>query len=207
MKGIIIHKILQNEVSEQFLETFIEDSLKSELDAFEYSDKISSTLKEDILNDIKAFYCSAFYGSLKSFPNYKNEFEIYIKENDYFLYGIIDKLLIENNKFTIVDYKTDDISKEEINERAENYLPQLEFYSYIVSQFFGKKHEIELNLAFIKHPDKIFKRSINSDDFVKISLEIKEMVSVFRNGKFSKNLDHCNKCLYALRQEGCIIND
>ncbi len=205
MKGIIIHKILQNEVSDSSLETFIKDSLKIELDIFEYSEKISSALKEDILNDIKTFYKSTFYKSLKSFGNYKNEFEIYIKERDYFLYGIIDKLILEDNKFTIIDYKTDDISVTEINERAENYLPQLEFYSYIVNRFFDKNPEIQLKLAFIKHPDKIFSRAIGMKDFIRIGEEIEKMVSVFRNGKFSKHLDHCNKCLYALRQEKCII--
>lgn len=205
VKGRIVHKVLQNDVSGGSLEIFIKDSLKIELDIFEYSEKISSALKEDILNDIKTFYKSTFYKSLKSFGNYKNEFEIYIKERDYFLYGIIDKLILEDNKFTIIDYKTDDISVTEINERAENYLPQLEFYSYIVNRFFDKNPEIQLKLAFIKHPDKIFSRAIGMKDFIRIGEEIEKMVSVFRNGKFSKHLDHCNKCLYALRQEKCII--
>ena len=206
VKGRIIHKILQNEVNEKSLEVFIKDSLKSELDVFEYSEKISSALMEDILNDVKTFYRSSFYETLKSFKNYKNEFEIYIKENDYFLYGIIDKIIIEKNKYIIIDYKTDDISASEINERAENYLPQLEFYSYIVNRFFDKNPETEIKLVFIKHPDEVFRKAIKANDFVRINKEIKEMVGTFRNGKFSKNLDHCSKCLYAMRQEKCIIN-
>ncbi len=207
VKGRIIHKILQNEINEKSLEEFIADRLKHELDIFDYSEKLSLALKESILYDVKNFYSSSFYSNLKSFTNYKNEFEVYIKENDYFLYGIIDKLIIEKSKITIIDYKTDDISEEEINERVGNYLPQLEFYAYIITQFIKKKKEIELKLAFIKYPDKIFSKSVKPEDFERINKEIMEMVNTFRGGKFSKNLDHCNKCLYALRQEKCIINN
>lgn len=75
---------------------------------------------------------------MSAFKNYKNEFEIYLKENDYFLYGIIDKLIIENDKAIIVDYKTDTIEEKEIQGKIENYINQLSFYSYIVSKLFQK---------------------------------------------------------------------
>ena len=207
VKGRIIHKLLQKGINGSDCESFIIESLKNELDVFDYSEELLSELKSDILGDILIFLDSSFYRELKLYKNFKNEFEVYIKENDYFLYGIIDKLVIEEDKFIIIDYKTDDITELEINERAEAYLPQLEFYSYIVKQFFDKKREIELKLAFIKHPDKVFSRTVSIKDLEKIKKEIKEMVINIRKGNFSRNLKHCDKCLYAIRQEKCIISN
>ncbi len=207
IKGRIIHKILQKEIEESSLELFISENIKNELDVFDYSKNDSEFLKMDIINDIKAFYKSTIFNKLQSFKNYKNEFEIYINENDYFLYGIIDKLIIEENKFTIIDYKTDDIAREEIKERGQAYLPQLEFYSYIVHRFFGKNFEIGLKLIFLKHSNNILSKTVNSEDFVQISQDITEMVASIRSGKYSKNLGHCKSCLYALNQKQCIIEN
>jgi ATP-dependent helicase/nuclease subunit A len=207
LKGRIIHKLLQKEIDKSGCEAFIIESLKNELDVFDYTENLLSDLKDNILRLVTTFLDSSFYQELKLYKNFKNEFEIYIKENDYFLYGIIDKLVMEENKFIIIDYKTDDISEHEIKERAEAYLPQLEFYSYIVKQFFNKKLEIEHKIAFIKHPDKVFSKTADINGFENIKEEIKEMVNNIRKENFSQNLDHCSKCLYALRQEKCIIGN
>jgi ATP-dependent helicase/nuclease subunit A len=207
VKGRIIHKLLQKEINKSECEEFIIESLKNELDVFDYTENLLSELKSKILGLVTIFLDSSLYRELKLYKNYRNEFEIYIKENDYFLYGIIDKLIIEENKFIIIDYKTDDITEQEIKERAEAYLPQLEFYSYIVKQYFNKKCEIELKIAFIKHPDMVFSKTAGNIDFEKIGKEIKKMVINIREGNFSKNLDHCSKCLYAIRQEKCIIGN
>jgi ATP-dependent helicase/nuclease subunit A len=206
VKGRIIHKLLQKEINKSECEAFIIENLKNELDVFDYTEKLLSELKSDILSDVLIFLDSSFYKDLELYKNFKNEFEIYIKENDYFLYGIIDKLVMEEDKFIIIDYKTDDITEQEIRERAEAYLPQLEFYSYIVKRIFDKKGEIELKIAFIKHPDMVFSKTAAITDFEKIRKEIKEMVINIREANFSKNLDHCSKCLYAIRQEKCIIS-
>ena len=50
--------------------------------------------------------------------NAKSEFEIYCEEGEHYLYGIIDKLIIETDKLIIVDYKTDNISQEQLISRA-----------------------------------------------------------------------------------------
>ena len=207
VKGRIIHKLLQKEINKSECEAFIIENLKNELDVFDHTEKLLSELKSDILSDVLIFLDSSFYKDLELYKNFKNEFEIYIKENDYFLYGIIDKLVMEEDKFIIIDYKTDDITEQEIRERAQAYLPQLEFYSYIVKRIFDKKGEIELKIAFIKHPDMVFSKTAAITDFEKIRKEIKEMVINIREANFSKNLDHCSKCLYAIRQEKCIIGN
>lgn len=205
VKGRVIHNFLQSP-REDRLDEFVADSIRKELSVFDYTDKTAQKLKDDITDDIKNFIASDTFKEINSYKNFYNEYEIYLKENDYFLYGIIDRLIVEGEKAIIVDYKTDDISSDKIEERSENYLPQLEFYSYIVGRFFPVVRNIDLKLIFIKHPDKPFTKSLKRADLGGISDNLAEMVNSVRNGNFGKNLRHCSKCLYSLDKKNCVIN-
>lgn len=88
-----------------------------ELDEFLNSYKTINDLEKysDILkDDLKRLQQSDFANNYLSIPSYKNEFEIYIKENDYFLHGITDRIIFDKNKIIICDYKTDNIESKEI---------------------------------------------------------------------------------------------
>ena len=112
--------------------------------------------------------------------------------------------MVDNNKILIVDYKTDDIDIKKINDRAETYLTQLKFYSYIVSRLFKNFSAIELKLIFIKHPDNVICEFMNQTEIVNFSIEIKEMISMMRKQTFTKNLAHCRKCLFVFDHNRCI---
>ena len=107
VKGRVIHKILQKEIPVGKAEESISSHLKSEVDPFETEEKVIDNLKSEIINDLTAFFKSDVYKEINKFPDYRNEFEVYAKENDYYLYGIIDKLIFIEDKAIIVDYKTD----------------------------------------------------------------------------------------------------
>lgn len=205
VKGRVIHNFLQSS-EENNPEEFVERSIRNELNVFEYTEETARKLKDDIIADIKNYMSSVTFKEISSYKKFYNEYEIYLKENDYFLYGIIDKLIIDDEKAIIIDYKTDDIPAEKIGERSENYLPQLEFYSYIVGRFFPVVSNIDLRLIFIKHPEKPFTKSIKRANLGEISGNLSEMVTSVRNGNFGKNLRHCSKCLYSLDKKNCVIN-
>lgn len=207
VKGRIIHKVLQNEISTDNIESFIDENLKNELDSITF-DKINyERLKKEILEDLKIYLESATYSKISVSNNFRNEYEVYVKEKDYFLYGIIDKLIIEDNRIKIIDYKTSDISEGEIKGKVETYFPQLQFYSYIVSQLFDKIDVFELVLVFIKHPEKEYMTILNKSEIAQFSKKLQEMIEHVREGKFNKNLNHCSNCLYALQQANCIISN
>ncbi|MFO7447480.1 MAG: UvrD-helicase domain-containing protein [Ignavibacteriaceae bacterium] len=207
IKGRIIHKILQEQVPADQLSGFISNAVKNEMDVFNYSEITANELLKDIVNDITNFYRSDIYSEINKYEHYKNEFEIYIKENNYFLYGIIDRLVITGNKAIIIDYKTDNIQEKEINERAGSYLSQLRFYSYIVDRFFRNITQFELNLIFIKHPEKPVELIVKKEDLPAIGREIFDMVCDIRNSVFSKNINHCNKCSYSIGFNRCVVED
>ncbi|HED05595.1 MAG TPA: hypothetical protein ENI61_02790, partial [Ignavibacteria bacterium] len=204
VKGRIIHKVLQHEFSLEDVPAFLEKSIKEEIAPLEYDTQEIKILRKNIISDLESFLNSRTYSYLKSFNVFKNEYEVYVKKNDFYLFGIIDKLIFDGNKIIIVDYKTDDIKSIKINNRAKTYLTQLKFYSYIVNRLFKNIEEIDLKLIFIKHPEHIITEVMNKGEIIKFGNQIKEMVNLIRQQKFSKNLAHCKECLFALHFNKCI---
>ena len=150
------------------------------------------------------FFESDEFKFINSFPNYRNEFEVYLKEGDYYLFGILDKLIIDEKKIIIIDYKTDNIKENELNSRARKYLPQLQFYAYIVSRLLGKNREIEARIIFIKFPEYpfVFKYDDVSDSSIKSG--INSMIMSIRNSNYSVNLSICNDCIFPDYNSQCL---
>ncbi|HQI39657.1 MAG: hypothetical protein B6D44_16005 [Ignavibacteriales bacterium UTCHB2] len=165
-------------------------------------EKYSDTLK----SDLKKVQESNFAKNYLSLPSYKNEFEIYIKENDYFLHGITDRIIFDKDKIIICDYKTDNIESKEIKKHAEYYLMQLKFYLYISSRLFSDFGIFEGNLIFIKHPDDIVSIRYSKKELESLEKEITGIILNIRNKKFDKNIHHCRFCSFSDSANRCIIN-
>lgn len=204
LKGKLIHNILQKEKKYEELDDYLNSILTEKNYQIILNDKTKNILKEDIKNDLKEFYTASIFSEINSYKNYKNEFEVYLKENDYYLYGIIDKIIFEENKITIVDYKTDNIQKEQIKDRVENYLPQLNFYAYIIMQLYNNIKKVDIKLIFIKHPADVYSKSITKEELIEFGGYLKEAVNNMRINNYKKNLNHCSKCLFADSNNNCI---
>ncbi len=201
LKGEIIHYVLRKNLRAENFTSFVENRLKNS-----FSDDIHPKLKENIEHDLNKFYESKEYKFINSFQNCRNEFEIYLKEGDYYLFGILDKLIIDEKKIIIVDYKTDDIKEEDLNSRAEKYLFQLQFYAYIVSRILGKNREIECRIIFIKYPDKSFSFKYDAISDGKVRLVIISMIKAIRNSNYSVNLNVCDDCIFEDNSQCLKIN-
>jgi disulfide oxidoreductase YuzD len=92
----------------------------------------------------------------------------------------------------------------EINIRAEKYLPQLKFYSYIISRLFNKKQEIEGRLIFIKFSENPFVFNYDELSDKKIKSTITSMINSIRNNNYSVNLDACKECIFSDGDSQCI---
>ena len=203
-KGIIIHKILQSEIHSDEINVKLNELKKTEL-GFDESDNSTGKLFEEIKTDLMTFYSSNEFKKLNEFKNYKNEFEIYVKENDYFLYGIIDKFIFEENKAIIVDYKTDTLNENEFNGKIKNYVIQLSFYAYVVQKLFPNINSIQLRLVFVKYPDKTFVQQINENDLSGIKSILEKMITSVRQKKYSKNPNHCRQCSFSNKFKSCVV--
>jgi len=206
IQGKIIHKVLQKNIKVEQLEQFIFGEIESlYLSLFESGDA-KKTFCEDLIQIIKDYYKSSEYILLNNFKEYKNEFEIYLKADNYFLYGIIDKLIITETKIIIVDYKTDDIDKDGIEERAKYYLNQLKFYIYIVSRLYTKINEFEIRIVFLLHADNPYSVSFNRTEINGIEQDITLIIEGILKEEYPKNLSHCNDCGFSINGS-CVVKN
>ena len=202
LKGSIIHSALRKIENEEALIPFVRQRLKNSV-----TREIPENLIEDILLDLNQFYDSNQFKYINSFPEYRNEFEVYLKESDFYLFGILDKIIFDEKKTIIIDYKTDNIDEFQLNSRAEKYLPQLKFYAYIVARLFNKSREIEGRIIFTKYPENPL--ILKYDDSVNnyISSGINDMINSIRNNDFSLNLKACSECVFADQNSECIVEN
>jgi ATP-dependent helicase/nuclease subunit A len=200
IKGSVIHKILQKDSGMPAPEAIKNIILKEEPLINSAS---ADTLACEIISDLKNYYNSAVYKEIRNKKG-DNEYEVYFRENDYILYGIIDKLLIEDNTITIIDYKTDDIPADKSSQRAAEYFNQLKFYSYIIWNVFNCSCKIIFKIIFIKHPDKCFQKEEFYDDLLQTGSKIREMVHNTRSNIFLPDKNHCSKCVYSTDHVNCI---
>lgn len=202
LKGQIIHYILRKNKNPEEAGSIVHQKFGEKFDL-----DVSGPLVQEIIAELNDYYSSEQYQFISAFPNFRNEFEVYIKEQDYFLFGILDKLIIDENELIIVDYKTDNISPEEIKIKAEKYLPQLKFYAYIISRLFDKKYVIEGKIIFIKHPDKPFTFEYNKSSDEEIRAGIRSMIHSIRTNEYLVNLNECSFCFFADNNSNCIMQN
>ncbi|MCX7875711.1 MAG: UvrD-helicase domain-containing protein [Melioribacteraceae bacterium] len=197
IRGRIIHKILSSEKKLSNYKTFLLEETKREKI---FNEKFIYSIKEDL----EMFLNSSTYKETTSFKDYKNEFEVYSKQNDYILYGIIDKIIFNNDEIIIIDYKTDNVSIEEIPQRAKDYFSQLMFYAIILKNLYPQTKKYLLQLIFIKHPDEKIIKKITNDDLNNYENEVYNSIQNIYNQNFIPKLNHCIKCHYFIEGKLCV---
>ena len=199
--GRLFHKAMEKSFYPNQIEDFIDDEFRSELKDERFSEILLQKLQSDLIN----FSRSRIFSFISSAENYKNEFEIYVADRDYYLHGIIDKIIFKKNKILIYDYKTDDIDRKEIKKHAEYYLMQLKFYLYIASKLFSKFDTFEGSLVFIKHPDDIVTLNYDKNKIAELEKEITDIIKSIRMKNSEKNIKHCKVCSFSGLTNKCII--
>ncbi len=202
IRGKIIHAALKENYRGEELRSYI--VMKMDAENIDEDDLSKENMVTSIIGEIEQFYHSEAYNELVSSKNSKSELEIYCEEGEHYLYGIIDKLIIDNDKLVIVDYKTDNITEEQLNDRAGDYMPQLKFYAYILSKLFTLYNTFELRLLFLKHSHKPITRVINREELKLFGDEIRDAVEKIYTSQFKPNLIHCSKCHFALEGNRCV---
>ena len=201
VKGRIIHSVLEQNPEHSLIHEVIQNENKR----LNKIDPDSEKIREEITAELFSFYKSDEYRYLNSFIASKNEFEIYIKENNYFLHGIIDKLIFNDSKLIVVDYKTDELRESEFEEKSAIYKNQILFYLYIVSIKFNRFSEFEGRLVFTKLPDSPVVFKFTPEIKIDVKKRIHKFISDIRKNNFIPNHDHCHKCKFSEDRKNCIL--
>jgi ATP-dependent helicase/nuclease subunit A len=204
LKGAIIHKIL----SENVMEGSVEQSVNYQLLQHKaiIPEDMFEQYKNEICRSVLRWMQSDSYFEINGFQNYYNEYEAYCFKYGHYLFGIIDKLIIESNQVIIIDYKTDKITENQVLERAKNYLTQLKYYSFIISQLYPHISTFILMLIFLEYPDKKISWEISREEVLGYDSHFDKIIKSIESGPYPQNLSHCTKCMYAVKGELCIKN-
>ena len=194
--GSIIHSILEKGVSVEYLEEAIDGLLIKDPNTVLLSNEKINLLKNDVRDIVNHYYQSASYQKLCEYQNYSNEVEFYLKENDYYLYGIIDKLVVTNSKIIVVDYKSDKVNNKNINEKKDTYLNQLLFYSYIMHKKYPNVKEYELRLIFLRDDNFSYIQKVNQEEIQSFGKVIANSVIKIREKKFNEFTEGCKNMKY-----------
>ncbi|MCU7511347.1 MAG: UvrD-helicase domain-containing protein [Ignavibacteria bacterium] len=204
VKGKLLHFLLEHEAVPGSYEDRLEELIKSELHFVDATAENLKSIKDSVIEDLNSYLSSRTCREIRSFRNFKNEFELLVREKDFYLYGIVDKLVLEDKRVIVIDFKSDGIAEKEIHSRKEHYLPQLKFYAYLISKLYTEVEEVEIRLVFLKHPEVEVKSVLKKTEIEAIGFELYGVVDKIRRMEFNKNLNHCYYCHYSMDKR-CIM--
>ncbi len=202
--GIIVHGILEK--FQVYSETEIRENIESTL----ISERLSNRDKlnkytSDILYKIKIIYNSNAVKDIFSIPEYKTEFTINSAFVEDFLTGTIDRLYKDSeDSWRIVDYKTDKISAENIEQRALSYRGQMLFYSLLVSRLFKQK-TVRVCILFTSLPDSPYWFNFTETDINDFEKKLSDILKEIKSGKLEKNTAMCSNCTYTV-DDKCVLS-
>lgn len=202
--GIIVHGILDK--FQVYSETEIRENIESVL----ISERLSNRNKlnnyvSDILSKIKIIYNSTAVKDIFSQPEYKTEFTINSAFNEDFLTGTIDRLYKDyEGNWCIVDYKTDNIKAESVEQRAESYRGQMLFYALLVSRLYKQK-AVRVCILFTSLPDSPHWFNFTEIDIKDFENKLSDILIKIKSGELEKNTVMCSNCTYSVDGK-CILS-
>lgn len=136
-RGIIIHSVLEHLPLEDSLN--IDTALAKVYQKNNYSNEQIKVI-ENYRSQLQNFIESDVYQLLLQSQQIYREKNFTLKEkNGQIIHGIFDVIMITDNNITIVDYKTDRVSKNTTTETLKQlHKPQMEYYKKILKNVFPK---------------------------------------------------------------------
>ncbi len=199
VRGSIIHLILEKNIKDDELNDFISAQFVN----FGIDVLAKASAVQEIKTTVGKFRDSEIFKNLSRYERFENEFSIYLRQDNFFLYGILDKLILTPEKVIIVDYKTDYVPKGGGGKKYARYEKQLLFYAFIVKEYLHRRKMdvpsiFELRLLFVGNPEEsvVKVKSIGEvEDFGKV---IYDVITKIQKRNFPPNLANCRQCQFYL---------
>lgn len=192
--GNLIHRVMEKISTESFADVELNELIDTVLS--EFPEFGGDENRKQLISDIKKINESDIFKFIFSKQNYFAEQEIISKFGGHYLRGIIDRVIIEDDKITIVDFKTDEFDIRDFEKKTADYLTQMGFYSVLVKNYFGIEKQIELILFFVRYPENVFKKVYSPDEITKYERTFSNYIDQITDNNFQKYLAHCSSCEY-----------
>ncbi|QQY78983.1 ATP-dependent helicase/nuclease subunit A [Keratinibaculum paraultunense] len=185
-RGTIVHEFCEHYRTGVKIDQLLKDIVSS------YGLLYNRELEDQLMSYIKNYL--KYYR--EDYDYVYREKDFYIKIEDTYIHGIIDRINIKNGKAEILDFKTNRVDNKE--ELIEYYKPQLQLYAYA----FQNISNIKVNRASILllETGELENVNINSHELIKNYEEVKNFIDFVKKNNAIKNYDknyNCNgDCVY-----------
>ena len=196
VEGSLTHSVLQDfhkDQNEEVIRQKIREITGTVL--LEGNTRLDSVV-ESITSNVLNFQKSSFGQSVLSSKEAKTEYTISSVFGTDYLTGTIDMLYKDEKElWSILDYKTDSITKKDIMLRAGEYKYQMLFYALLVYKQFMQKN-VRISIVFLRYADQPVHFDFSEADILDFEMKIRDSIRKIKNGEFDRNEEQCAKCTY-----------
>jgi hypothetical protein len=155
----------------------------------------------EIASTIRAVLASPFWREVEAGIETRTEFTISCTLGDDFLSGTMDRVYRDaSGVWHLLDYKTDRVDATTVEQKADSYWPQLEFYAVLIQKFFAAPR-VAATLLFTSMVEQPIRRVFDARDIGAFESEIRGIVERIKAGDFSPSRVPCHICPF--KPEGC----
>lgn len=167
--GSLVHEVLQYAHSEAETQHLIKESLQRN---GIFSEKNCAQLNEHVLQ----FFRSEKTAFIRNAEQSYAEIGLQLPLGEDFLFGILDRVVYSDNKWSVVDYKTNNVTLDNFEEIAnEKYSTQMSTYALLLQEALGQQSPITVQLYFTKI-DAFYSREYSVDDCKSFAEELRQTI-------------------------------
>ncbi len=186
--GNIVHRVFKNY-------HFPEDNLKEYIKNVFGLDTNQDSL-DRVANWVNSFYNSDIGKEVVTSKQQKRETSFIFNYRHNLIRGQIDLFCFNNEGLLkIIDYKTNDITIDEIPEKVEYYKLQMQLYARALETIYGKK--VDETILYFLVPDKPVVVNTTEEACRELDSTLDNFFTAHRDGGFKKSSNQkCNQCDY-----------
>jgi ATP-dependent helicase/nuclease subunit A len=149
----------------------------------------TQTIKQEIIRLIKTIAQSSHIHRFFSTHDFKTEIPVTMSVNRDYLTGTLDRIFLnEDGIWEIVDYKTNRITANQVEQIRMRYRWQMDIYALLISRLYPEQERVPITLYFIE-PDEIFSREYNKEQIYRIYQEVAEIIHNIKSTVFNRQHD------------------
>jgi ATP-dependent helicase/nuclease subunit A len=170
----------------------------------EIDPRLAGTRSEEVTRAVLDVVGSSTWQRIVQGSESRTEFTISAPLGGDYMVGTMDRIFRDRDGvWHLLDYKTDSVAPGRLPERAREYLPQLQFYAVLLSEYFATS-PVRATLLFSAFPEKPLRYEFFARDLQEIQREILGDMERIRSRNFPPATPTCSQC--PLRPAGCLAS-
>ena len=191
--GDLAHKFLsQLKFQEEEFDSLIDKMLRKD----EIIGKLEEKYADELKRIVERFRKTEIFQQLKSLPeeSIKREENFFIEFDGVIIEGTIDLMYEFNERWNLLDYKTDVVDKDQLNKKLEHYKPQLLLYAKAIKDI-TNDYPLRTSIFFTRLGVEQELR-VNDDSIAQVENQLRDMFTKLGTGDILKNPKSCDNCGY-----------